>query len=158
MLRQETQDILALVRVLADSSDVLAFGALMRGPLVGLSEQELLDITAALPAGDAGRATYFTVRTDPDLVQHALAKSIVRELQALRKIARLSTPSFILTSAIERLNVRVIMAARHANRNARALANLDALIERSRRYAVSGLQALERPTKRLGEQESGAGS
>jgi ATP-dependent exoDNAse (exonuclease V) beta subunit len=144
MLRQETQDSLALLRVLADSSDVLAFGALMRGPLVGLSEQELLDITAALPPGDDGQATYFTVRTDPDLVQHALAKSLVRELQTLRKMAPLSTPSFILATAIERLNVRVIMAARHANRNARALANLDALIERARRYAVSGLQAFVR--------------
>ena len=48
MRRQETQDILALLRVLADSSDTLAFGALMRGPLVGLTDQELLDITAGL--------------------------------------------------------------------------------------------------------------
>ena len=144
MLRQETQDILALLRVLAGSSDVLAFGALMRGPLVGLSEQELLDITAALPPGDGGQATYFTVRIDPDLVQHALAKSILRELQTLRRMAPLSTPSFILATAIERLNVRVIMAARHANRNARALANLDALIERASRYAVSGLPAFVR--------------
>ena len=71
MRRQETQDILALLRVLADSSDILAFGALMRGPLVGLSEQELLDITAALPPATDGQATYFTVSTDPELVQHA---------------------------------------------------------------------------------------
>lgn len=140
MLRQETQDILALLRVLADSSDVLAFGALMRGPIVGLSEQELLDITAALPADENGQATYFTARTDPELIQHALAKSIAQELHSLRRIAPLSTPSFILATAIERLNVRVILAARHANRNARALANLDALIERARRYSVSGLR------------------
>src|SRR3954453_22016792 len=70
MRRQETQDILALLRVLADSSDTLAFGSLMRGPLVGLSEQELLDITAALPPGPAAQPAYFTVRTDPSLVQH----------------------------------------------------------------------------------------
>jgi ATP-dependent exoDNAse (exonuclease V) beta subunit len=144
MLRQETQDILALLRVLADSYDVLAFGALMRGPLVGLSEQELLDITAALRAGEDDQATYFTVRTDPELIQHSLARSIVQELQALRRIAPLSTPSFILAIAIERLNVRVILAARHVNRNTRALANLDALIERARRYPVSGLRAFVR--------------
>jgi CRISPR-associated exonuclease Cas4 len=144
MLRQETQDILALLRVLADSSDVLAFGALMRGPLVGLSEQELLDVTAALPADENGQARYFTVRTDPELIQHTLAKSIVQELHALRRIAPLSTPSFILATAIERLNVRVILAARHVNRNARALANVDALIERARRYPVSGLRAFVR--------------
>jgi ATP-dependent exoDNAse (exonuclease V) beta subunit len=144
MRRQETQDILALLRVLADSSDVFAFGAFMRGPLVGLSEQELLDITAALPPGEAGQATYFTVRTDPDLVQHPLARSILLNLQNLRKLAPISTPSLILATAIERLNARVIMAARHKNRNARALANLDALIERARRYGVAGLRAFVR--------------
>src|SRR6185369_3159854 len=47
--RQEVQDFVMLARVLADAGDTLAFGALMRGPLVGLTEEELLDITAALP-------------------------------------------------------------------------------------------------------------
>jgi ATP-dependent exoDNAse (exonuclease V) beta subunit len=144
MRRQETQDILALLRVLADSSDALAFGALMRGPLVGLGEQELLDITAALPPGEAGQATYFTVRTDPASVQHPLARSILQELKNLRKLAPIATSSLILATAIERLNARVIMAARHKNRNARALANLDALIERARRYGVAGLRAFVR--------------
>ena len=144
MRRQETQDILALLRVLTDSSDVLAFGALMRGPLVGLSEQELLDITAALPPGEAGQATYFTVRTDPALVKHPLARSILEELTILRKLAPIATPSLILATAIEQLNARVIIAARHKNRNARALANLDALIERARRYGVAGLRAFVR--------------
>jgi CRISPR-associated exonuclease Cas4 len=144
MRRQETQDILALLRVLADSSDALAFGALMRGPLVGLSEQELLDITAAFPPGEAGQATFFTVRTDPALVQHPLARSILQDLQNLRKLAPISTPSLVLATAIEQLNARVIMAARHRNRNARALANLDALIERARRYGVAGLRAFVR--------------
>jgi ATP-dependent exoDNAse (exonuclease V) beta subunit len=45
-----TQDFVALVRTLADSRDTAAFGALMRGPLVGLSDEELLEIAAALPA------------------------------------------------------------------------------------------------------------
>jgi ATP-dependent exoDNAse (exonuclease V) beta subunit len=144
MRRQETQDILALLRVLADSSDTLAFGALMRGPLVGLSEQELLDITATLSLGDAGHATYFTVRTDPALVEHPVARSVLEELQSLRKRASITTPSLILADAVERLNARVIMAARHRNRNARALANLDALIERARGYGVAGLRAFVR--------------
>lgn len=144
MRRQETQDVLALLRVLADSSDVLAFGALMRGPLVGLSEQELLDITAALPPDEGGHATYFTVTTEAALVLHPLARSILQELQNLRKLAPISTPSVILVTAIERLNARVIIAARHKNRNARALANLDALIERARRYGVAGLRAFVR--------------
>jgi superfamily I DNA/RNA helicase len=35
--RQEVQDLVALVRALADSRDTLALGALLRGPLVGLT-------------------------------------------------------------------------------------------------------------------------
>ncbi|UCI23008.1 UvrD-helicase domain-containing protein (plasmid) [Mesorhizobium sp. B2-1-8] len=143
MRRQETQDILALLRVLADSSDTLAFGALMRGPLVGLSEQELLDITSALVEQDDGQR-FFTVRTDPELVQHGVARDILVELQRLRRRASIVTPSLILAEAIERLNVRVIMAARHRNRNARALVNLDALIERARGYSIAGLRAFIR--------------
>ena len=50
--RQEVQDLIALTRVLADSRDTLALGALLRGPLVGLTEEELLDATAALPELD----------------------------------------------------------------------------------------------------------
>jgi ATP-dependent exoDNAse (exonuclease V) beta subunit len=143
MRRQETQDILALLRVLADSSDTLAFGALMRGPLVGLSDQELLDITAGLPE-IKGRPNFFSVRTDPSAVQHPIAKAILVCLRDLRGRAAVSTPSLIMAEAIERLNVRVIMAARHRNRNARALANLDALIERARGYGVAGLRAFVR--------------
>ncbi len=143
MRRQETQDILALLRVLADSSDTLAFGALMRGPLVGLSDQELLDITAGLPEAN-GRPNFFNVRTDPSVVQHPIAKSVLAALHDLRRRAAVSTPSLILAEAIERLNARVIMAARHRNRNARALANLDALIERARGYGVAGLRAFVR--------------
>ncbi|TGV11383.1 DNA helicase [Mesorhizobium sp. M8A.F.Ca.ET.173.01.1.1] len=143
MRRQETQDILALLRVLADSSDTLAFGALMRGPLVGLSEQELLDITSALVEQHDGQR-FFTVRTDPELVQHAVARDILVELQRLRRRASIVTPSLILAEAIERLKVRVIMAARHRNRNARALVNLDALIERARGYSIAGLRAFIR--------------
>lgn len=143
MRRQETQDLLALLRALADSSDTLAFGALMRGPLVGLSEQELLDITSALAEQEEGQR-FFTVRTDPELVQHAVARDILVELQRLRRRASIVTPSLILADAIERLNLRVIMAARHGNRNARALANLDALIERARGYSVAGLRAFIR--------------
>jgi CRISPR-associated exonuclease Cas4 len=143
MRRQETQDVLSLLRVLADSSDTLAFGALMRGPLVGLTDQELLDITAALPSVEGG-ASFFTVRTDAGLVEHPVAKAILENLQRLRARASISTPSLILAEAIERLNARVIMAARHGNRNARALANLDALIERARSYGVTGLRAFVR--------------
>ena len=47
--RQEVHDLIALTRVLADGRDTFALGALLRGPLVGLTESELLDIVEALP-------------------------------------------------------------------------------------------------------------
>ena len=40
--RQEIQDLIAITRVLADGRDTLALGALLRGPLVGLTEEEPL--------------------------------------------------------------------------------------------------------------------
>src|SRR6202035_3551607 len=52
--RQETQDLVALVRALADPRDTLALGALLRGPLVGLTEQELLEIAQLLPTPEGG--------------------------------------------------------------------------------------------------------
>ena len=45
----------------------------------------------------------------------------------------------LLAFAIERLNLSVVMAARHGQRNARALANLDAIVELARPYGVAGL-------------------
>ena len=50
--RQEIQDLIAVTRVLADRRDTLALGALLRGPLVGLTEEELLDIVWSLPRAD----------------------------------------------------------------------------------------------------------
>ena len=85
MLRQETQDVLALLRALADSRDTLAFGALLRGPLVGLTDDELLQITAGLPEGST-----FTIRTNPASVAHPLARDGAGKLQDLRRRAKVT--------------------------------------------------------------------
>lgn len=139
MLRQETQDVLALLRALADSRDTLAFGALLRGPLVGLTDDELLQITAGLPEG-----SNFTIRSDPESVAHPLARAVLEKLQDLRRRAPVTTPLLLLSEAIEQLHIRVVLAARHRNRSSRALANIDALIERARAYDVAGLQTFVR--------------
>lgn len=144
--RQEVQDMLALARVLADAGDTLAFGALMRGPLVGLSEEELLDITAALPA-DPDRPNdkpRFSLLTDPSDVTHPVARRILSILQGLRARARATTPALLLAEAVERLAVRPILAAREGDRSARAAANLEAFIERARPYGVKGLKRFVR--------------
>jgi ATP-dependent exoDNAse (exonuclease V) beta subunit len=145
-LRQETQDVLTLLRVLADPADTLAFGALMRGPLVGLTEEELLDITEALhrAAGAESHKRYFTVMTPPALVENAVARDVLETLQSLRRRAVATTPMLVLAEAAERLRIRVMLAARYRNRSARALANIDVLIEMARPYGVSGLGKLVR--------------
>jgi alkylhydroperoxidase/carboxymuconolactone decarboxylase family protein YurZ len=48
------QDLIALTRAIADRRDTLGFGALIRGPLVGLTEEEIADAIAALPAPEDG--------------------------------------------------------------------------------------------------------
>ncbi|TIP11325.1 exodeoxyribonuclease V subunit beta [Mesorhizobium sp.] len=138
--RQEVQDLLALVRALADPLDTLAFGAFMRGPAVGLRDEDLLDITAALTPDMDGRRR-FQLRTPIEEVAHPVAKDVLTELQGLYRRAAEATPMQLVAFAIERLNLRVVMAARHGQRNARALANLDAVIELARPYDVAGLRA-----------------
>ena len=144
--RQEVQDLVALVRVLAAGGDTLAFGALMRGPLVGLSEEELLDITAELPplADRPDAIPRFSLATDPDHVAHPVAQQILTILQDLRRRARATTPALLLAEAVERLAVRPILSAREGDRSARAAANVEALLERARLYGVKGMKRFAR--------------
>lgn len=141
MRRQETQDVLALLRTLADPSDTLAFGALMRGPLVGLTEARLLAITAALPREAGDTPARFTVDTDPGLVADPEARSALETLQTLRRTAATATPAALLAEAIERLDLRVTLALRTGDRGGRAIANLDAMVAMARPYRVRGLAA-----------------
>jgi ATP-dependent exoDNAse (exonuclease V) beta subunit len=144
--RQEFQDLLALTRALADASDTLAFGAFMRGPFVGLTEEELLDITAALPSDPdrPDRLPRFSLRTEPERVTHPVARETLSILRDLRRRARSTSPMLLLSEAIERLMMRPILAARAGDDHARALANLDAFLERARPYGVRGLKRLAR--------------
>lgn len=138
--RQEAQDLVALTRALADHRDTLAFGALLRGPLVGLTQNEILDIAASLPADASGAPSNYTIRTDPSHIAHPEARRVQRLLSELRRRARHTTPMHILIEAIERLEIRPILAARGGERSARALANAEAFVELARPYAVKGLK------------------
>lgn len=144
--RQETQDLLALVRALADRGDALAFGALMRGPLVGLTEEELLDIAFGLHAVE--NLPRFSMFTAPDAVVHELAASVLTTLQALSRKARTTTPFLILSEALERLNVRAVLAGRGEIEGARSWANIEAVLERARAYGVGGLRKFARDLSR----------
>lgn len=146
--RQEVQDFVALTRVLANAADLVAFGALMRGPLVGLTEEELLDVTAALPV-EAGRpAPRFSATTPIEHVTHPIACCALSILQDLRRRTRETTPSLLLAEAAERLLVRPILAARERSDSARAAANIEAVIERAKPYGVKGLATFARDISR----------
>jgi CRISPR-associated exonuclease Cas4 len=143
--RQEAQDVVALVRALADTRDTLALGALLRGPLVGLTEQELLDITVSLPAPEGSEDfPRLSLNTDPSAVQHAVARETLETLRDLRRRVRSITPALLLSEAIERLRVRAKIMARSPDQASRALANIDGLLERARVYGVRGFRQFAR--------------
>jgi exodeoxyribonuclease-5 len=112
--RQEIQDLIALTRVLADSRDSVALGALLRGPLVGLTEEELLDIAEGLPAPEENQRTArLRIWTPTEQVTHPLARHALQVLQGLARRARSTTPFSLLAAAVEELRVRPLIVLRH---------------------------------------------
>ena len=144
--RQEIQDLIALTRALADTRDTLALGALLRGPLVGLSEAELMDIADALPIDPLrpDRLPTLSLATDPDHVPHDLARSTLEILRSLRKRANTTTPHALLSDAIGALHVQPHLKQRIKTGAERAIANVDLFLEVSRAYDVRGLRAFAR--------------
>ncbi|MCA6104858.1 UvrD-helicase domain-containing protein [Bradyrhizobium australafricanum] len=140
--RQEIQDLIGLTRTLADPRDTLAFGSLLRGPLVGLTETELLDISEALPSDpDRQGLPMLTIRTDPESVGHALARDVLIKLSSLRKRARTTIPYALLADAIAAFHVRAQIRQRFKAGAERAVANVDLFLDMARAYDVRGLWA-----------------
>ncbi|MBY4949513.1 UvrD-helicase domain-containing protein [Cupriavidus respiraculi] len=141
--RQEIQDLIAVTRVLADPGDTLALGALLRGPLVGLSDEAILDIIAALPRDDsnAGTLPRLSISVDPAGIANPIAREVVTSLQALRRQVNSTTPYVLLSQAVDALHVRHLLLERHRDQADRALANVDLYLNMSRRFAVRGLRA-----------------
>lgn len=141
--RQEVQDLIALTRVLADRRDTLALGALLRGPLVGLSEEELLDIVWALPRSEEepDRIPRFDLNVDPAAIGHELARAVIERLQSLQRRVNSTTPYNLLSQAVDMLHVRPVLIDRHGRQAERALANVDLYLSISMSYAVRGLRA-----------------
>jgi CRISPR-associated exonuclease Cas4 len=73
----------------------------------------------------------------------------------LRARGRTTAPALLLAEAVERLRVRAIVRARSVDQAARALANIDSLLERARSYGVRGFAQFARDLDR--EWSSGAG-
>lgn len=141
--RQEIQDLIAITRVLADSRDSLALLALLRGPLVGLTEEQLLDLVWSQPR-DPKRPDArprLTIHLDPQAIEHGHAREIIEKLQALRRGINGTTPHYVLAQAIDVLRVRPILLQRHGGQAERPLANVDLFLSLAQPYAVRGLKA-----------------
>ena len=141
--RQEIQDLIAVTRVLADRRDTLALGALLRGPLVGLTEEELLDIVWSLPRTEVAPDDLprLDLGVAPEEIRNPLARDIVEKLQTLQRRANATTPHALLSQAVDVLQVRPVLLRRHRGQAERALANVDLYLGFSRAYAVRGLRA-----------------
>ena len=145
--RQEIQDLIALTRSLADARDTLALGALLRGPLIGLSETELLDIADALPADPARPDRLPQLKLWSDVQQHppptrpwrtasryrnsvdALVRRRLSSCSPTRSRHSMCAPSFGNASGLAQ---------------SASLANVDLFLEMARAYDVRGLRAFAR--------------
>lgn len=141
--RQEVHDLIALTRVLADRRDTLALGALLRGPLVGLTEEELLDIVWGLPRSEEkpDRIPRLDLSIDPAVIGHPLAREVIERLQSLSRRSNSTTPHELLSQAVDVMRVRPLLLERHRGQAERALANVDLYLSLSTGYAVRGLRA-----------------
>jgi exodeoxyribonuclease-5 len=150
-IRQEVHDLVAVARILSNSRDTLALGALLRGPLVGLTEQELLDIVPGLPQRD-GEYGRLRLWTDAAEINHPVAAAVMRVLQGLARRAYQTSPFDILSAAVEELHVRAILAQRHPRYVERALANVERFLEMAKPYSVRGLRVFADDMTRLWEE------
>jgi ATP-dependent exoDNAse (exonuclease V) beta subunit len=139
--RQEVQDLIALSRAIVDRRDTLALGALLRGPLVGLSEEEIADAVAALPARENGLPLRLHLWSDRSAIPHPVLGRTLEVLQNLARKSRTTTPYQVLAEAIEELNIRPILRARYRLAPERALANVELFLEMARAYDGRGLTA-----------------
>jgi exodeoxyribonuclease-5 len=153
--RQEIQDLIAVTRTIADVRDTLALGALLRGPLIGLTEAELLDISDGLPANpdQPDRLAHLTLWTETEHVNHALARRILEILKSLAKRSRSTTPYMLLSDAVSQLDLRAQLRQRFRTSADRALANVDLFLETARAYDVRGLRAFARDMRANWEEQ-----
>ncbi len=147
--RQEVQDLIAIARVVADSRDTLALGALIRGPLVGLTEEEIADeiealhVQAETDGSNQGhgqiRAGRLRLWTDLNSIENAPLRRTLEVLQNLARKSRRLTPYQLLVEAVEELRVNSILKARHPRGAERALANVELVLEMARAYDGRGI-------------------
>ena len=155
-LLQETQDLVTLTCILANGYDHLALGAFLRGPIVGLTDEELLDIVWNLERypDEPDRVPRLSALVDLDQIKNEAAKKALGHLQSLLRIAQTVTPHALLSAAIDVFNIRALLQQRFNQQSARALANVDLFLEWARAYSVRGLKSFARTMYQNWERES----
>lgn len=141
--RQEVQDLIAVARAIADRRDSLALGALLRGPVVGLTEEEIADEVLNLQ-GVTGSHRPLHLWTKIELVRNPILKRTLAILQNLARKARRTTPHQLMAEAVEELKFRPILKARYRRGAERALANVELVLEMARPYAARGIAEFSR--------------
>ena len=155
-LLQETQDLVTLTCILANAYDHLALGAFLRGPIVGLTDEELLDIVWNLERDpdEPDRVPRLNALVDLDQIKNEAAEKAFGHLQSLLRIAQTVTPHALLSAAIDVFHIRALLQQRFNRQSARALANVDLFLEWARAYSVRGLKSFARAMYNNWEQES----
>lgn len=139
--QQEVKDLIALTRVLADHRDTLALGALLRGSFFGYTDDELLDVSAALPPTEDGRLPFLTLQTPPSDIKDMALAGIIARLAEMRAAATYTTPFDSLCSAIDMFDVRPKTRNRDQSNASRRLANIERYLDLSRSFDVRGIRA-----------------
>ena len=146
--QQITQDLIALTRSLADVHDTLALGSLLRGPLIGARDDELVEATVAARKAILDRdgdlpSTRLALRIDTpleDLPSGAVRDALAR-LQPLAQSVNARTPFDTLMDAVDILEVATIVQHRNPRFARRDLANLDRFVHDAEAYAGLGLRS-----------------
>jgi exodeoxyribonuclease-5 len=139
--QQEIQDMIALTRTIADERDTLALGAFLRGPLIGLTEQEMLDETHLLGERANGSLNFLTVGMDTSVLTNEVLIDSLNKLAKLRSEALNKSPHDILSEAVDLFMIRPKVRARFKSSPERRLANIDRFLEMSTSYSVRGFRA-----------------
>lgn len=139
--QQEIKDLIALTRVLADHRDTLALGALLRGSFFGYTDNELLNVVAALPETEDGRLPYLTLQTSPSHIADITLAGVVAQLAQMRASATTTTPFDTLCRAIDLFDIRSKTRNRDQSNASRRLANIERFLDLSRSFDVRGMRA-----------------
>jgi ATP-dependent exoDNAse (exonuclease V) beta subunit len=139
--QQEVKDLIALTRVLADHRDTLALGALLRGSFFGYTDDEMLNVSAELPAKEDGHLPYLTLDTSPTDIKDMTLAGIIAQLAQMRADATFTTPFDSLCHAIDMFDIRSKTRNRNQSNASRRLANIERYLDLSRAFDVRGIRA-----------------